>query len=298
MLRFVKVVAIAALTAAPLLSFAASATKKCTSPFNKTAGLECISCGVEDYTGQVPSEKYLALLGFATQHYYEGTNPRTAKEGVNAEQNFRRHIIQQIQAYGFCVGAKLDSKGNLTSKPGYGNLDTNDHSLAYKFINGTRATVNKDGEYSTGMSKDEMKTFLKKLGIARDESKNVFQDERWQYSTPAERQKYFRQQLKEEGLYDMSGKGLFVSKETEGLADCISQLKAVQNDKDSIFNLSTPNPDNQEFCKTLANSCEIKDTSFCMGNIAAQVPEPASESGGNQKGFLNSMKRKGASGVK
>lgn len=283
MLRLAKLITALGLFAIP---FSSQAEDACDSRFNYTAGLSCVSCGIEKATGQVPSEKFLALLGFAAQHYYAGLNPY--EKNVSSEEakvNFQRHLIQQVQAYGFCLGVKIDAAGVPTNKTGYGKVAIRAQDLVYPSITGSRSRV-KDGDYRTGLNSKQMKELIKQFGF-KDEAdvRNIFQDDRWRSSTPAERQKNFRTNAEKPLIFSSSEDG-------EGLKNCFEQLKQLHT-KDTIFNLKTVRTDNQEFCKTIAAECEIKND-FCSGSVA---DSPSATSGSGKRSLFDSTKSKNAGGA-
>ncbi|WP_413288621.1 hypothetical protein [Bdellovibrio sp. HCB337] len=289
MLRFAKFIAALGLFAVPFSSQAQE--ESCTSNFLVTSKLECVSCGIQKAHGNVPSEKFLALLGFAAQHYYSGLNPHERDvDSVAAMNGFYQHVIQQVQAYGYCVGVKVKPNGDLTDKKAYDKVSTNMLDLVYPSITGSRSRV-RDGEYNGPLTGDQMKKMVKHFGFKNeDDVKTMFQDDFWRTTTPAQRQKHFRTYAEKSGVVNGSDDG-------DNLKECLKQLKNLHTGT-TDFNLNSPNEANQKFCKTVAGECGIA-SSFCMGNTAP-APVPASSSGNNQpvrRNLYNSTNSSTATGA-
>lgn len=279
-------------------------------PFLTTSRLACVSCGVQKFTGLKPSEKYLALLGFTTDKYVnlgKTVNVRTnttehadSSEGGAALESFKRNIIQKVQAYGFCLEGAIDKGGRVTGK-GYGNVPGPMMNLVFSAISGSRSTNSvlvKDGkkvvgrESSTGYTSKQEKELVKFFGFrSEDKMADLFQDDRWTYATPAQRQNHFREVLAgapAQNPYDSSSSstGFYGRDENaDGLKECIKQMGEFANRADSIFNLSSPNPDNQELCQLMAMECEV-DMDFCSNT---PKPVPASSKGSSSGGSSGSV---------
>jgi hypothetical protein len=272
MLRFAKLMALTGLLVAPFFSSAADKL------FLENAELKCVADGVEIATegpnhseGLRPSEKYIALLGFAAQRNYKGVG----NSGAGRELYLER-VIQMLQANGFCMANKLDGGGVPTSQLGYGDVvrDKSNKAAPYLMyaVAGLRSREQKDGNTKSALDTKQMKEVVKYFGF-QDEShiQNIFKHDGWSSLEPDQRQRLFSEHVENTSAVDPENqnslRGMYASNEYgEGLKNCFSQMKLMQN-SNTIFNLkNTKNgrrPDSRKFCETVAKECKLESTTFC-----------------------------------
>lgn len=276
-------------------------------PFLKTTRLACISCGVEKFTGKKPSEKYLAMIGFATSKYSflgKTTNDKgtltqfgDSSEGGSALELFQRNVIQKIQAYGFCVDGRTNRNGDIAQGAGYGKVPLGIMDLVFSAVSGSRSTNTvpvvkgdkiKGRESSTGYTTNQEKDLLKFFGFSDKQAfENLYRIEGWTYLTPVERQNAIREVLASApGNNPYGGEsnsvvdhGIYASSENgNGLRECVKQMNDLVIQKDSAFNLKTNSSSNQELCQLMAIECEI-DLDFCT-----KTPKTGSEASSTRSG--------------
>jgi hypothetical protein len=248
----------------------------------RVARMSCIACAVEAYTGKAPSPKYLGLLGYVTARYTDlgskttgsTTKYETNSRGVTPLETFQRNVIRKIQAYGVCT-EKI-----------YGNVPSGMLNLVLPAASGTNAkyipqvegrkVVGK--ETSTGYTTAQEEELVKFYGFSDAKAvKAFFSPDGWENLTPAEKQRQFREEARENTPDEKKGffsNGSYASgtQGQQGRA-CIQQLRDSQSS--APFNLKESSAQNQEFCLLMAGECDI-DTSFCLeGGNASAPPAPS-----------------------
>lgn len=247
--------------------------------------MRCISDGVKKFTNLRPSDRYLSLLfAVAYQNANLGTmNEKNIKYNDGLKQSIQRRVIENIQAYGFCVDKKIDSEGHFTSDVGYANVlgfkKDNIDEIRGIFVNSNQTSFN-------NLKKPTQKYF----GFSSfDKINNVFFNPDWskENNTSKERQKYFRDRLSialnsssnttslpsfgEESFSGTSSDPYFEKNEAgDGAKECLSQLdRYTKSSSNSIFNLNEDIPEeNVEFCKLISKECGLASNSFCKGEPA------------------------------
>jgi len=251
-----------------ILPFIATAQSR----FLKTTNLECVADGIENATGMYPSEKYIALVGFAVQR-----NHRYSKStsGGDSKATYLQRVIEIIQANGFCTANKIDGGGRLTKELGYGTVDTSVRSnkaapfLPYA-VAGLGAREFADGTTQSALDSKQMKQVVKYFGFKKeDDITDIFYAPGWASMDPGQRQNLFREHVgstsptrPEERTVNS---GMYTSDDNgEGLKDCFSQLKQLQG-RDSLFNFKNGRrSDSRKFCETIARACYLDEPStFC-----------------------------------
>lgn len=272
-----------ALLAPGLSSAQSSKPKNKPRYFLENTDLVCIYDGIQDVTrneegvGENVSTKYLSALAAAVQLHYR------KNQTIPNQANLQKEIIQRIQAYGYCLGKQADANGNATNQAGYGDALSIDNERIYTdltdVVTGRNTVVHPNGKVQKLLYVDSerLNAVFNYLGFENREAfVSLLGPDGWS-SSPVESQRHFQNKVdkisRATGDFASSGKGL---------NDCFKQLKAMQTDSGSPFNLTeNPRPpSNVKFCQVLANKCGIKD-SFCSGTSSASGPIPAS---GNIKG--------------
>lgn len=277
--------------------------------FLNTIELKCVSDGIEEETGHQPSAKYLALLGYAAQHYMKDSDVTSPTE----RKRYLQSVIERVQAYGFCLSNPLDSKKN-SSKVGYGDVNIQNrqlHTNVKNMIIGKGRFINKDGEIQLRMKSDELEEVVKYFGFKkRTDMDNALAVDGWSYLTPAQRQKEFRTNVEKkessfEGGSSTQSINIFNDKpEGQGLRDCFSQLKQLQT-SDTVFKFeSDRTKESNEFCNKLVKACSHtfdneKDGAFCsQSSVHGSKGSVSGSTGGGGENFLENMKIKKNSGGK
>jgi len=258
MLRFVKSVAIAGLVAAPLFSFAARDGQ-----FLETSELKCISDGIEIATskngsmGLTPSPKYLALVGFGMQRFQRDTNGNSGLE----REVYQQKVIEFIQANGYCLATTVDGAGQPTTRDGYGGIKGSDQKEPDRLaliVLGTGSKSINDKLSQNQFSTKEINSTVKFFGFKDiSDIKNIFQDDSYSGKSPAQRQEFFRQAIANGSNY------------SDGLKDCFSQMKNMQNLSPVFNHNGKRSPQSITLCETVANECGLPDKKFC--SISVQI---------------------------
>ncbi|MGZ3742946.1 MAG: hypothetical protein ACXWRA_03720 [Pseudobdellovibrionaceae bacterium] len=286
MLRFTKLMTLLGLLVVPFFSRAAD------NNFLEEAELKCVAEGVEVATGPGgeiglhPSEKYLALLGFAVQRNYKGVN---SSKGGSERVLYLQRVIQFLQAYGFCVAYKLDGGGAATTDVGYGDVV---HSKSDSFYNDLFRAVSglgtielKDGNTQSPLTTNQMKGVINYFGFLKEDYiTKLFFNDNLSSMTPKARQKFFS-----ENIENIISNGIHDNENGNGLKDCFTQIKQMQK-KDTLFNFNnTTNSrrdDNDKFCATVAKRCNL-DISFC----SSSTPTNSTSNGsGGGRSIFDSLK--------
>lgn len=307
--RFVPLMALAGLLVTSQVSNASDRV------FLEAAELKCVADGVEIATegpdhsqGLRPSEKYIALLGFAVQRNYKGAN---AANGGSGRDLYLERVIQMIQANGFCMANRLDGGGVPTSQVGYGDIvrDKSNKAAPYLLmaVSGLQSKEVKNGNTQSALDTKQMKEVIKYFGF-QDESyiQNLFKHPNWSGMDPTQRQALFSENVESTSPTSpenrTSSRGMYASNEYgEGLKDCFSQLKLMQN-SNTIFNLKKGRrADNRKFCETVAKECRLESTTFCSVSTPTfvkpppdQAPRPTSTDGKGGSGISIFDRVKGA----
>lgn len=272
MLRLTKLMALTGLLIAPLFSHA-----KADEEFLESAELKCVADGVEIATGPGgslglrPSEKYLALLGFAVAQ----SSSASSMEGGLSRELYLERVIQILQADGFCIANKLDGGGAATTQVGYGDIIRNKSNPASPFLFSAVSETKDKGQKGGAKQRKEV---VKYFGFqTEDDILNLFTHQNWSSLEPDARQKLFsenverptpktpenRTSLKEMYTPDENG---------EGLKDCFSQMLLMQ-DKQTLFNfkkfLKGRRSDGRVFCETIATECNLSSKGFCAVSTSA-----------------------------
>ncbi|HEY8272246.1 MAG TPA: hypothetical protein VIG33_15250 [Pseudobdellovibrionaceae bacterium] len=273
MLRFIKLMALTGLLVTPLFSRAKDEL------FLRSAELKCVADGVEIATGPGgslglrPSEKYLALLGFAVQRNYKSVNSSTG--GFNRELYLQR-VIQILQADGFCVANKLDGGGAPTSQVGYGDVVRDKSNAVGRYliyaVTGLKSKEDKNGDTQSVLTADQVNEVIKYFGFQNETYiQNLFRHDNWSSLEPDARQKLFSDNVESTSATApedrTSVSGMYSSNEYgEGLKDCFAQMKQMQS-KSTIFNfknlLKGRSSGGRKFCETVAKECQLESTTFC-----------------------------------
>lgn len=267
MLSWVKQIILIGLLAAP---FCVQAQSR----FLKSSNLECVADGIESATGMYPSEKYIALVGMAVQRNHRGTK---STSGGESKSLYLQRAIEIIQANGFCTANKIDGGGHLTQEVGYGTLDTSSKSnkaapFLIHAVAGLGAKEFADGTTQSALDSKQMALVIKYFGLKKEDYiSDMFSGAGWASMEPGQRQKLFREYV-DGDIYTSTENG-------QGLRDCFSQLKQLQN-RDTLFNFKNGRrADSRKFCETIARTCYLDEpATFCYQSATE------SRSGGGSKG--------------
>lgn len=288
MLRFSKLMALAGLLIMPFFSQADDKN------FLQTAELKCVADGVEIATGPGgkiglrPSEKYIALLGFAVQRNYKSVN---SAKGGDDRRLYLERVIQMLQADGFCIANQLDGGGVPTAQVGYGDIVSDKSNKAAPYliyaVAGLRSKEQKDGNTQSALDSTQMREVIKYFGF-KDESdiQNIFKDDSWSSLNPDQRQKLLSENV-ENDMYANNEYG-------DGLKDCFNQMKLMRN-RDTIFNFKGVKDgrrsDSRKFCETVAKECKLESTTFCSVSAPTFKKDAGTDSSsGSGQSIFDSVK--------
>lgn len=297
----------------------------------KLTHLQCVSCGAQKYFAKkapnrevVPSEKWMALLGTsAVQNFALGENKTdTVVTSPAAKENYQKIVISMLRTYGFCQNYS-NPKG-APKDPQDSDVRGDDWTM-YIYPATTRSSgqdkkfAEKLGKYFGfddsfwGWDAGEKMNFLiagspEPIRNSKDEKFNskypLYTDQKYQ-----EKRARFKDRLAQAfpNEYDISGerktdvKKMIASKDkANGLDTCLEEVNRMQKGVgDPLLNSFLNSPaENQEFCKSMANACDIK-LDFCTGSKGSEhQTQPKPFSNPTPPGLKKQPSSGGGSGVR
>lgn len=242
--------------------------------------LACISEGIKQKTNHRPSDRYLSLLAAIAYQNADlpnksGTTNRNIRVNDELKQSIQKRIIENIQAFGFCIENKIDSKGLVSQQKGYAPISTYKHDSAEdirmmfvsEYKSSDRAKNKVANDYFGFNSFHAMN--------------NLFYTKDWNHKTQKQRQDFFRDKLasaiKEPTNYSRSvassAEYTFAQGDLgEAAKECVKQLEGwTKPENNTIFNHSkgaVPS-ENVALCKTISKECGFKNDNFCEGKLDA-----------------------------
>ncbi len=298
MKQFSKALLATAIAFSASSSFAGYDEFDCRSSGNlKLTGLACVSCGAQKYFADkaggrevVPSEKWLALLGTsAVQNFQLDDKSRTIVQSEDAKKNYQKIVISMMRNYGFCQNYRSSKSPKDPQKSDIASGDW--QSVIYPAT--TRSSgvdaksTNKLGKYYGfddnvifGWDAGNKMNFLIAGSPTPHEnySDSKLNEKYPLYTDQAsgERRSRFKERLSQAfpSEYDVSGekkrdvKKMIASKDkANGLDTCLEEVNRMQNGSgDPLLNsFLTSTSENQAFCKSMANACDI-ELDFCTGS--------------------------------
>lgn len=275
----------------------------------KNSYLDCISCGAQKfYSDQakddrevVPSEKWLAFLAVVTKQTSHLAPSRSdgrfvAKDNdivVNEEAraNLQKKVIAQVQAYGVCT--KFRSKKNKSGK----DMSSDEWKMIFSYLttnkNASEAELQKLAEFfgfdnpSFGSRAESNMRYLvtgKRVNPALETPSTRMND--FSEDPKHERRPKFQRRLDDilKSDYDVSGErtssrsALASGDKSSGLQECLEEIKAVQSGRGGLIaSVFAGDSNSYEFCKTMANSCDLPSTGFCAGAPRPALPSATSK---------------------
>ncbi|MDG0818012.1 hypothetical protein [Bdellovibrio svalbardensis] len=237
----------------------------------KGVGLQCISCGVQQYysdKGQsdvVPSSKWLTLLAVSARQFRELPKISTSNGyGSQETDAMKKVIIAQIQAYGFCTKYISKDTLQLTGGKNYRDLSDPDWKIITPFIK---------FDHEKSAVNDIAKRFGFKdstiLGFGTDALTNMrdfIDDSHLNNFTVTSKRTNFKNKLNAalSNGYNISGEKIDKKEiigsgdKDQGLTRCLEEVRQRLNSRDF-------SNDNVELCGAMAKSCKM-DSSFCGGS--------------------------------
>lgn len=250
----------------------------------KLNGLQCISCGIQKYyrdngKGEImPSEKWLVTLAAGARSFRQlnpGEKGATSESIVRndiAKKNMQSAVISQIQAYNFCT-----ANGKRSIKP-----------KTWSFINDFITN-------ETSTSTDRQNDFAKFLGFdpswrtsasARDLYKNLLEDSANTNlkEDPKTKLLYRETMANRRLLFNENVNELISRKDVDDeLRDCLTEMKN-RSKAEKPTDLQS-----YQFCKVMADSCDITDENFCATGL--ELPVKTGGSGSSSQGSGGSQQQ-------